>query len=223
MYFTKLGIATVPICQLEDSMVVTPFPKPLALSPAYSYHGSCEHVLVQQCSMDPVFTINADHNPDDLAVSRVAIRINGSTIIVNAEEFTYTTQNFTEEDTISSNEKIFDGVVSVTVDDLSTIKIDFLKLGIRVELSDDVVNSTLRVAVNATGYLRDVYGELCGLCGNLNGVLLYSDQKTRLPSRSTELVEDFARSWFVNPEDQIARDSSRDCGMYYTNMICSCR
>ena len=192
-------------------MVMTPFPRPSLSSPAYSYHGGCEHILVQQCNMEPIFTINTDHDPDDLAISRVAIRMNSSFIIINANDFTYTAQNFTTEESVGPNIKLFDDHVSVAVYDSST-EVDLLKLGIVVTLSNDFVNSTLRVVVNASDYLNEVYGNVCGLCGTLDGVLLYSDQNTRLTTRNTQHVEDFARSWFVNPEDQITRDNSRDCG-----------
>ncbi len=214
-----IGTTTVPVCFLDDAMVVTPFPKPSVMSPSYNYHGSCEHVLIQQCSIKPQFTINIDHNPNDLAISRVALRLNSSLLVLKADDFTHTTENFTEVEIIENNGKLYDNEVSVTQqdsDNMPSIKIDILKLGITVELSNDLVNSTTTVIVNVTNYLIDIYDELCGLCGTVNGILLYSDQTNQLTSRNSEVIEDFARSWFVNPEDQITSDSSRNCGETHT-------
>ena len=217
-----LGIPTIPICLLEDAMVVTPFPKPSILLPSYGYHGNCEHVLVQQCSIKPLFTINVDHDPDDLAVSRVAIRLNTSFIVIRADDLTYTTNNFTEETaTIENGRMVYDNEVSVILESdnvtTSLIKIDILKLGITVQLSNDLVNATTTVTVNVTNYSVGVYGDVCGLCGTVDGIMLYSDQTNQLISRNSQVIEDFARSWFVNPEDQITSDTSRDCGKAHTH------
>lgn len=194
-------------------MIVVPFPKPLSQPLTYTYHGNCEHVLLQHCSIKPEFTINTDHNPDDLSVSRIAVRVNNSYVVFNAEDLTYSTSGFITEESITRIEKLYDSSLLIEHNNTASFfKIHLLNVGIVVEFIMNGGNST--VIVNATKYTEGDYG-VCGLCGTADGVLLYSDQTTQLSTRTTKSIEDFARSWLVNPEDQITRDSGRECGMLW--------
>ena len=207
-------IVTQLICQIEDAMVITPFPQTSIPSPSYNYHGSCEHVLTRQCGLQSIFTINVDHNPDNLELSRVGIRLNQSFIIIT-ENLTYNVMNLGDPIFRSDQSVVMYGDdvlieldMSVTSQSLIIYLID---LGISLDLTRDLVNSSNTLTLNATSY-NSAFGEICGLCGTLEGNLLFSDGKTILLSRNMENVEDFALSWRVTPENQIVREGRRECG-----------
>ena len=212
-YYYSTGVSAVPVCLIQDAMVVTPFVRSLAVSPSYSYQSSCEHVMITQCRMEPIFTVNINHN---LAISMVAVRIESSFILVEVDKLNYSTENLGTGDPIMGGGEIYNGTVSIVPASNSGrkfLRIELLDIGLKIAISNDLANSTFTVAVNVSGYKRDVFGELCGLCGTPDGSLLYSDHETRLTSRTTELVKDFVKSWLVNPEDQITKDNSTECGM----------
>ena len=71
----------------------------------------------------------------------------------------------------------------------------------------------VRASQNAT--------EFCGLCGSHSGQLLKLDgsvaDRTDMAQR-----EDFARSYEVDPRDQILRPQRRECGKCKTRTLHSC-
>ena len=197
-------------------MVITPFPKPTSPSPAYSYHGSCEHVLTTQCGLSSIFTINADHNPDNLELSRIGIRLNQSFIVVMiADDIKFSVDNLGDPVIRGDNQNFMYGD-SVQIETNSnersnSLTIYLISLRISIILTRDLVNLTSTLIINATEYSREL-GELCGLCGTLDGELVYSDAMTILNFRTLNSIEDFARSWLVTPENQITRENRRECG-----------
>lgn len=192
-------------------MIVVPFPNSQSNPMPYNYDGTCEHVLLQQCSLKHEFTINAEHNLNDLSISRLAVRLNNSYIVVNANDLTYTTTGFVMAESIAYNSKLYDESVKVTFsNDTSFFEINILSLGIVVELLLTDANDS--VTLNATSY--NGVSNICGLCGTIEGVLLYSDKVTPLNTRNSKLIQDFSRSWLVNPEDRITGASRPECSKF---------
>ena len=73
------------------------------------------------------------------------------------------------------------------------------------------------LVVNATSLGTDV----CGLCGTLEGSLLYRDRRrvARIGNRSE--IQEFADSWRVNPREEFLREERRECGEWNVCTILS--
>ena len=79
--------------------------------------------------------------------------------------------------------------------------------GIQVSRVRDGQNHVL---VNISG--EGAISEVCGLCGTIDGVLLYSDRGSTANIVNRMEVEMFANSWRVNPGEQFLREERRECG-----------
>ena len=57
-------------------------------------------------------------------------------------------------------------------------------------------------------------GELCGLCGSINGSLISSDG-VKVKDYANKLeIDVFASSWLVEPSEQILHEYRRECGNF---------
>ena len=197
------------LCAVEDSMVVTPFPKPLATSSSYCYHGNCERIVLRECNLTSSFVVTADHSPNNLMLSRVGLRVNDSVVIISED------LNVMVDNQVSQN----DIVVSQTNDTMSqtvTISVNSLGLDITVIYNKVLANKTL--LVNATNYNGKT---VCGLCGTLDGTLVYSDGKTQVTARDKNVITTFAKSWLVNPGEHIVGEDRQECGKTEQCFLCT--
>lgn len=58
----------------------------------------------------------------------------------------------------------------------------------------------------------DRAGELCGLCGTVDGRLLFNDGTREAVSIDTNGVEEFAHSWRVSPQEVLLGQQGEECG-----------
>ena len=56
--------------------------------------------------------------------------------------------------------------------------------------------------------------EVCGLCGTTSGRLVYSDRVTEATSIDAAVIEDFAESWRVSPQEVLLGQQREECGNY---------
>lgn len=200
------------MCTLEDAMVVTPFPQPSSSSSSsFTYRGSCEHTVLSSCGLTDTFAITVDFLAADLSLGRVGVRLGGSQKLVIHEDLFVDAQGLGNPMLVEDGVEEFNGSIRVTRA-LSNVTVHLLELGIVVSVArDGHENQTGSLMVDASRYNR-TRGEICGLCGNLTGHLIHSDAVTVVRERVRERLQEFARSWQVNPGEQILRQESRRCG-----------
>lgn len=188
------------VCKVEDSTLISPFQSSVSGTRNYSFHAACEHILVSTCDTDPFdFTVNVDFITSDLDIGRVGVRLSNTTIVIN-ENLNVTAINL-------GDPELMDGTstsnISITQNP-SQVEITLQEFGVKLIR---VRNGTNTLYVNVTRGSASI--KFCGLCGMLNGTLVYSDQKTTANSLDMEM---FAESWRVNPNEQFLREHVRDCG-----------
>ena len=208
---TIIGLPSPGICIVEDSVVVSPF-QARALEQdqdqEFSFHGTCEHILVTNCDFDPLhFAITIDFLASNLDMGRVGVRLNEKRIVIR-ENLTLELINLGQP--VSSNDtavEYLDGIVITQAENQTTI---FLRnFGIQIHRLRDGDDNTL--VVNASRTDTPV-PEVCGLCGTLEGELLFSDRSTTASIVDRSEVDRFADSWRVNPGEQFLREQRRECG-----------
>ena len=186
-------------------MVVTPFPKSQAEYPLYNYSSTCEHILTRRCDLGSTFIITADHNVNDLTLERIGIQLNDSFIIIS-DNLTVTTKNLGQQIGVDNFTSIFAKEHVIITQTKEMIAVSLTSLGLVLKLIERNDSSKVLV-INATDYKLDT---LCGLCGTINGVLLYSDRETQVTTTNT--IDSFAKSWLVNPNEKIIGGNRSDCG-----------
>ena len=194
---------------MEDSIIVSPFQaRRLEQDQDFSFHGTCEHILVTNCNFDPVhFTVTVDFLSSNLDMGRVGIQLKERRIIIK-ENLSLELINL--GDPVSSNEtatEYLDGIVVIREVNQTTVYLRNLDIQI-YRLRDGDENA---LVVNASR-LGSPVREVCGLCGTLDGELLFSDRSTTASILDRSQVDRFADSWRVNPGEQFLREQRRECG-----------
>ena len=188
-------------CEVSDSILISPFQSG---EQNFNFHGTCEHILVTACESPdlPEFVITVDFLSSNLDMGRVGIRIGDKTIVIS-EDLSLQSTNLGDPISFSDNVVSYpDGIVITEEGNETTINLSLFGLQVtrKVGLQNVLV-------VNASGLLLDV----CGLCGTLEGVLLYGDRRRVAAFGNRIEIEQFADSWRVNPIDQFLREERRDC------------
>ena len=194
------------MCKVEDSILITPFQEPSFMLQSYTFHGTCEHVLLENCLLNPSdFRITIDFLSSNLDIGRVGVKL-GNMEIVILEDFSTMLTNIgnptISENSDNSTLRFSDGIVIHSDND--TVIIELQILGLILTRSVGVLNMSL----TGTGSLQ----ETCGLCGDQSGSLLFSDRTKQADISNRSSVDLFADSWRVNPGEQFLRESSKECG-----------
>ena len=191
-------------------MIVHPFSLLSVPSSSYTYRGSCEHTLVTSCGLSDTFAVNVDFSSTDLSLGRVGVRIGSVQRVIVMEDMTVEATGFGDPVRISDSVEVLNGSVIVSATPTNVI-INIADLGITVSVINDTINQTKSLVIDLTSYNTNS-GKVCGLCGSLNGDLVHSDAVTIVQERTREHLQMFARSWQVNPGEQILRQQTRECG-----------
>ena len=193
------------MCKVEDSILITPFQDPSFMLQSYIFHGTCEHILLENCLLNPSdFRITIDFLSSNLDIGRVGVKLGNMEIVILEDFSTMLTNigNQISENSDNSTLKFSDGIVIHS--DNNTVIIELQILGLILTRSVGVLNMSL----TETGSLR----ETCGLCGDQSGSLLFSDRTKEADISNRSSVDLFADSWRVNPGEQFLRESSKECG-----------
>ena len=193
------------MCKVEDSILITPFQDPNFMLQSYIFHGTCEHILLENCLLNPLdFRITIDFLSRNLDIGRVGVKLGNMEIVILEDFSTMLTNigNQISENSDNSTLKFSDGIVIHS--DNNTVIIELQILGLILTRSVGVLNMSL----TETGSLR----ETCGLCGDQSGSLLFSDRTKEADISNRSSVDLFADSWRVNPGEQFLRESSKECG-----------
>ena len=162
------------------------------------------------CGLADTFAINADFSSTDLSLGRVGVRIGSVQRVLIMEDMTVEAAGYGEPVRINDSVEVINGSVIVSATH-TNVTISINDLGITVSVINDTFNQTRSLVIDLTRYNAS-RGEICGLCGSLDGELVHSDTVTTVRERTREHLQAFALSWQVNPGEQILRQQTRECG-----------
>jgi len=171
---------------------------------SYMLSDVCEHTVLTTCRDSDDFTINIDYSEDNLNLARVGIRYNAVTIVMIKNPISINSKGLGPS--ISQNGQTIEYANQIFITQGSTeMAVDFRSLGVKVTCT----SSELQIETTS-GTLS---GDLCGLCGRLNGDLVYSDRTTVADITNQQDIIQFGNSWRALPLDMFLRDEARkECG-----------
>lgn len=202
-------------CEIRDTLSLQPFHNAgVASSASYIFHGVCEHVFSQSCDSER-FSIVGDFLTRDLSLGRIGLKVPEGTLILN-EDGTYSHPGLTVNVPLTNNLIYFSGQVSldIIVDDLGEVVQLIASLDInvvRIVRTYKSMNNSVLITTHP-----QLTGELCGLCGNKNGTLIFSDGVVVGNFLDTQQINNFTNSWLVAAHEQMIHDSRVECGKLLT-------
>ena len=185
------------ICRI-DGQSIFPFGE-TGLQLAYLLRDVCEHIVLTTCSGSEIFSLNVDYSEDSLNPARVGIQYNTTTIVIIIDDsLNVITQNLGSPVSQSGQTTEYPNQIFITQASNEVI-VDIRRIGVRLTVS----LSDLQVEVSS-GALS---GDFCGLCGRLNGELVYSDRTAVADITDIVDIQQFTDSW--RAEDVFLRDVPR--------------
>ena len=186
------------VCRI-DGQSVFPFGQ-TGLQMAYLLRDVCEHTVLTSCSGSEMFSVNVDYSEESLNLARVGVQYNTTTIVVIIDDILIVNaQNLGSPISQSGQTVEYPNQIFITQTN-NEVVIDLRRIGVTLTIS----LSDLHVEVSS-GALS---GDFCGLCGRLNGNLVYSDRTTVADITDIVDVQLFTNSW--RAEDVFLRDVPRD-------------
>ena len=225
-------------------MVISPIQPPSEVLLGYRFLGSCEHTVTTFC--DPYnrnirqFRVTASFDDSSLDMERVGVQV-GSTVITIEPTLTASIVEGISGAPIHlsapSNETQYDsdvegnGGVSVVLEEGRVVVIA-REFGVRLTRTKNNSSSLLTLNVSredirmsgsddgGTSSSLSSSQDLCGLCGSLDGELVYSDGTRVLVGggggggggMGRGDVQGFADSWRVNPGEELLGAQEPSCG-----------
>ncbi len=188
---------------------------PFSSNQQYSFSGTCEHTLFSFCNESlGDLEIVGDFLSSDLSNGRIGAKV-GDRVFVYTEDGSVEVQNAAVV-SVSGNTTDYEGGVSVTVE-----------TG-RVTFEIDSFGGTATVEIIASPDMYTIQfpamGPMtCGLCGSLDGSLIYRDGMSMADILNKDEVMEFTSSYVVQPVDQVLREEHRRiCGSYTYVCVCLC-
>ena len=181
---------------------------------SYVLSDVCEHTVLTTCRDSDDFTINIDYSEGTLNIDRVGIKYNASTIVMVKDPMSVELKGLGEP--ISQSGQVTEYPNQIFITQSSTqIDVNLSRLGVRVTCT----SSELRIETSS----GELSGDLCGLCGRLNGHLVYSDRTTVADITDQQDILQFTNSWRALPLDMFLRDEARkECGKHLLSSTFSC-
>lgn len=191
MYFFLIE-ASVVQCVLQEPLKVTPFHPSNNPNASYNFHGICEHILAKPCD-DTSYIIVGDFLTQNLTMGRVGIQTLDGYYIIGEDLNVHSSDP--PPSSVTKRVEAAGGTVNEVVLAFNT---------------DTAVITRTANYVNIT--IKS--GNICGLCGDLDGTLTSSNGQVLNDIMNQTRVNVFASSWQRPPYDQILRDDRRECGKY---------
>ena len=181
---------------------------------SYMINDVCEHTVLTTCRDSDDFTINIDYSEGTLNMDRIGIKYNASTIVMVKDPISIDLKGIGEPISQSGQITEYPNQIFITQSSAQII-VDLRRLGVRVTCT----SSELQIETS-TGMLS---GDLCGLCGRLNGHLVYSDRSTVADITNQQDIMQFTNSWRALPLDMFLRDEARkECGEQLLSISLDC-
>ena len=208
-FFT--GLTSSSICKALDSLVIEPFHSTDGISDSFMIHSPCEHILLSMCdaiSYQSLLRVTVNYNPSNFELSGLAVHINQTHTITIFREGIVELTNFTDQ-LIFTNEThtLYSNGVSINKKE-SYINIELEIFGVEIKRFFGEENRVEISPMIEGGLQVDV----CGLCGTVSGQLMYSDRITEAVSIDGNLIDDFADSWQVSPQEVLLGQQGEECG-----------
>ena len=181
---------------------------------SYMLTDVCEHTVLTTCRDSDDFTINIDYSEGTLNMDRVGIKYNTSTIIMVKDPISIDLKGIGEP--ISQSGRTIEYANQIFITQRSArIVVELRRLGVRVRCT----SSELQIET----FAGTLSGDLCGLCGRLNGHLVYSDRTTVADITDQQDILQFTNSWRALPLDMFLRDEARkECGEQLLSITFGC-
>ena len=185
------------ICRIEGQSI---FPYGQTGSQiSYLLRDVCEHTVLTTCSGSEKFSVNVDYSEESLNLARVGVQYNTTIIIIIiGNGLTVSAQNLGNLVSQTGSTEEYPNQIFITHEG-NQIILDLRRVGVNLTVS----LSTLRVEVTS-GALS---GDFCGLCGELDGDLVYSDRTTVADITNNMDIQQFTDSW--RAMDPFLRDVDR--------------
>ena len=206
---------TVPAtlkCKALDSVVIEPFPSPTATLDSFSYHNPCEHTLLTTCSQSNnkhTLRVTVNFSPSNLDLRGLAISINRTRGITIFRNSPLKLNNLSDPLFSNATHSLYDGGVLIIQQEQS-VTVVLQEIGVQISRNFGVENSVEILVLDDVSAV-----DVCGLCGTVNGRLLFSDRTTEAESLiDSAVIEEFANSWSVNPLELLLGQQPEECGKY---------
>ena len=204
------GLTSSSICKALDSLVIEPFHSTDGISDSYMIHSPCEHILLTTCDATSYqsLRVTVNYNPSNFELSGLAVHINQTHTITIFREGMVELTNFIDQ-LIFTNETytLYSNGVSINKKE-SCINIELETFGVEIKRFFGEENRVEISPMIEGGLQVDV----CGLCGTVSGQLVYSDRITVAVSIDGNLIDDFADSWQVSPQEVLLGQQGEECG-----------
>ena len=159
----------------------------------YKFHGTCEHILTAPCDSQ-AYKVVGDFLQTNLSTGRVGLVLPGYTAIID-EGLNIIEDGDKPSEVITAQQP--EHHVNITLFEGSNIVLSIVRREDQI-----VVMSAVRSS------------DLCGLCGNKDGILNSSSGQRVTDIMDPIQLETFASSWKVEPSEQILREDRRECGKF---------
>jgi hypothetical protein len=152
-------------------------------------------------------------NPSNLDIRGLAVHINRTMTVTVFRDRTVGLTNFPEPVLSNATYSLYRNGISILSDDTNvSVVLDGIKIsrtfGAENQILIEILESSSR-------------SDLCGLCGTVDGELVYSDRNTEPASIDSSLIEEFADSWRVSPQELLLGQQGEECGER-NNHLCVC-
>ena len=205
-----------PTCKAFDSIVIEPFRLPTAPLDSFTFHSPCEHILLTTCDTQiryqPRLRVTIKFSPNNLDLLSLAVNINHTQIIKVLRNSMIELTNVSNPISPNSTHSLYPNGVLI-VQQENTVKIILQDLGVEIRRSFGLENRVEIVVLEET----EVTGSLCGLCGRVDGRLVYSDGEGE--ATSNLVMEVFASNWRVSPQEVLLGQQGEECGNWFVFLL----
>ena len=198
-------------CRAMDSVVIEPFRSPTAPLDSYTFHSPCEHVLLTtSCgghTRDQLsLRVSINFSPSNLDLQGLAISINRTRNVKVSRNSVVELKNLPDPIFSNRTHSLYPGGILIVQLDQS-VSVTIEGVGVEIRRLFGVENRVEIHVLEAGSTVR-----LCGLCGTLDGRLVFSGGATEAISIDSALVEEFASSWRVSPQELLLGQQGEECG-----------
>ena len=193
------------ICDIPETLTISPF----GTNDSYQFEGSCDHYLLRLCDGLNDMSVVVDFVSDTLDGARVGLQYDDSSV-VSTETGDLVIRNLTLIEVKENTEFYTNGIIIYRESGINRIVVQATG---NITIIHNYAGDNRSIQVRYLSFGRtdtDVPTpvSVCGLCGNIDGTLLYSDLLTVADQEQLAL---FIDSYTVEASEQFLRGQRRKC------------
>ena len=152
---------------------------------SYLLKEPCEHTVLTLCSGSEKLFINVDYSDESSTLTTVGVHYNTTIIVitVNSSHYSVAPRNVISQS--GSTTQYSNQIYITQIKD--KLYVEIRCVGVKLIISSLV----LQVKVSSSA----LNGDFCGLCGRINGELVYSDNTTTADILNDTSIQQFTKSW----------------------------